>query len=129
MSKRGILQLQGEGVSKQELNVILAQMSERLNQLEGKSGAVPRTDPLHITGGRGANFRVGNYAINRYGDDLEKVGLATGAYLDPSGTWYATQTVASIMEMDNTKNFKFYWDDGLTPGKPFVPTLEFTQPL
>lgn len=128
MSKRNRLVIEGE-VSRATLQVVLDKVSERLDRLEGRSGGVTLEETLTIVGTQGTLFRVGNFTINRYGADLEKYALASGARMDSAGQWIALQTKATIQEMDTTQNIKYYYNTGLTPEKPYTPTLELTVAL
>ena len=124
MAQGSKLHLEGE-LNKASINVILAQISTRLDRLEGKTETTYRTKPLSVDlGGKGWAWMGAGLSLNRYGDDLEKSALARGAHIDENGQWVADSTTAIILEFNGSGNVTVYVNSGLTFGVPFTPTSD-----
>jgi hypothetical protein len=120
------LAIEGKDLTKAAVNNALAEISTRLNKLEGRAGAGDRVAPLNINVGDETLLRL-NSRLNLcvYGDDDTKVALANGAHR-VAGQWFADATVATIWEMDGGTALRYYRNTGLTIGSGFTPTQQGT---
>jgi hypothetical protein len=120
------LAIEGKDLTKAAVNNALAEISTRLNKLEGRAGAGDRVAPLNINVGDETLLRL-NSRLNLcvYGDDDTKVALANGAHR-VAGQWFADATVATIWEMDGGTALRYYRNTGLVIGSGFTPTQQGT---
>jgi len=126
VTNRRRLQLEGGDLNKATINVALAEISTRLNKLEGRAGSGDRVAPLNITAGDETLLRLNSrFNFCLYGDDDTKIAIANGAHRD--GTqWVADATVATIWEMDGGTALRYYRNTGLVIGSGFTPTQQGT---
>jgi hypothetical protein len=120
------LAIEGKDLTKAAVNNALAEISTRLNKLEGRAGAGDRVAPLNINVEDETLLRLNSkFNLCLYGDDDTKIALANGAHR-VDGQWYADATVATIWEMDGGTALRYYRNTGLKIGSGFTPTQQGT---
>jgi hypothetical protein len=118
--------IEGKDLTKANINVALAEISNRLDKLAGRGGSEDRSAPLNIPITDETLLRLNNkFNLCLYGDDDTKIALANGAHR-VAGQWYADATVATIWEMDGGTALRYYRNTGLTIGSGFTPTQQGT---
>jgi hypothetical protein len=106
----------------QQINSALSRVVERLNSMEGKSGAKTINDAIRIVSEDTLLARIGNLTINTYGTDHVAIALSIGSHYDAVDGWIADASNALILEGNPDGNWAFYRDSGLTVGAPYSPT-------
>jgi hypothetical protein len=126
VTNRRRLTIEGEELNRATVNVALAEISNRLNKLEGRAGAGDRVAPLSIVVGDETLLQLNSrYNLCLYGDDDTKIAVANGAHR-VAGQWIADAQVATIFEMDGGTALRYYRNTGLIIGSGYTPTQQGT---
>jgi hypothetical protein len=117
----------------QKINTALAQLSDWIMRIEGRSGDVKLRDSLRIASEKQTVIDIesqnaGGACIAVYGTENATLALAKGARKEDNGEWIATDTSAVIFALDRTGVATLYANTGLTVGQAFTPTSSATLP-
>jgi hypothetical protein len=137
---RRVIQIKGDKNKVPQLSDVqdaIRQLSEMVYKLEGRVGQIELREGLRITADEATPLTLESRVVNPVDADFKvflwKSTLTTtsatflvrGANLTtgPRGDqWTATSTSAVIISLTKNSGVKFYFDDDLTIGQPFVPT-------
>lgn len=117
----------------QKVNTALAQLSDWVQRLEGRSGGIKLRDSIYVSSEKQTiididSAQAGKACIVMYGTENATLALAKGARKEDNGEWIATDTSAVIFALDRTGVATLYANTGLTIGQAFTPTSSATLP-
>lgn len=117
----------------QKVNTALAQISNWIMRLEGRSGGVNLRDSVNIQSEKQTlidfdSVASGKASICVFGTENATLALAKGARKEDNGEWIATDTSAVIFALDRAGVATLYSNTGLTIGQAFTPTSSATLP-
>jgi hypothetical protein len=114
----------------QKINTALAQLSDWVMRLEGRSGGINLRDSVTIQSDKQSlidfeSSNAGKASIAVFGVENATLAFAKGSRKENNGDWVATDTVSVIWALDRAGNGTLYVNTGLVEGQAFSPTVSF----